>query len=184
MDSPSRRKDLDGLRGLAVLLVVGFHAGVPWLRGAFLAVDVFFVLSGFFLGATLARRLVNDDDLDLGDLIARRIWRLLPAFVVVALFTLLSAMVVYAPIDRPAVAENLIPVSFFAGNLAFAARGVNYFHAGENPFLHTWTLGVELQLVVLLPLLVAWFSKMGRKRGKAGDGPHERSVAVLDTVLP
>src|ERR1051325_4803431 len=88
----SRRLDIDGLRGLAVLLVVGFHAGVPWLRGAFLAVDVFFVLSGFFLGATLARRIVTDDDLDVGDLIARRIWRLLPAFIVVALFTLATAM--------------------------------------------------------------------------------------------
>src|SRR5204863_6004994 len=106
-----RRTGVDGLRGLAVLLVVGFHAGVPWLRGAFLAVDVFFVLSGFFLGATLARRLVTDDDLDLGDLLARRIWRLLPAFAVVSLFTLASAMLLFAPIDRPAAAENLIPVA-------------------------------------------------------------------------
>src|SRR3954447_19632500 len=113
MPDRPRRTDLEGLRGLAVLLVVGFHAGVPWLRGAYLAVDVFFVLSGFFLGASLARRIVTDDDLDVGDLIARRIWRLLPAFVVVALFTLISAMVLYAPIDRPAGAENLIPVFFF-----------------------------------------------------------------------
>ncbi|HEY6219946.1 MAG TPA: acyltransferase family protein [Gemmatimonadaceae bacterium] len=182
-ESRPRRLDIDGLRGLAVLLVVGFHAGVPWLRGAFLAVDVFFVLSGFFLGATLARRMVTDDDLDIGDLIARRIWRLLPAFVVVAVFTLVSAMLLYAPIDRPAVAENLIPVSFFVGNLAFAARGVNYFHATENPFLHTWTLGVEWQLVILLPLLVAWFARIGQRRARAGDGPQERNVVILDTVL-
>jgi peptidoglycan/LPS O-acetylase OafA/YrhL len=183
MTDHPRRPDLDGLRGLAVLLVVGFHAGVPWLRGAFVAVDVFFVLSGFFLGATIARRLVTDDDLDLGDLIARRIWRLLPAFVVVAVFTLVSAMLLYAPIDRPAVAENLIPVSFFVGNLAFAARGVNYFHAAENPFLHTWYLGVEVQLVLLLPLLVSLFVKIGERRAKPGDSPHERNVSVLNAVL-
>ena len=126
-----------------MLLVVCFHAGVPGLRGAFVAVDVFFVLSGFFLTTTLIRTLVTDAALALTDIYARRAWRLLPAMVVVLLVTLLSAMLLYAPIDRAAVADNMGPVALFASNLAFAGNGVNYFSAGENPLLHTWTLGVE-----------------------------------------
>ena len=96
------RPDIEGLRGLAVLLVVCFHAGLPMLRGAFVAVDVFFVLSGFFLTSTLVRQLVSDDELELEEVYARRVWRLLPAMVVVLLATLLSAMFLYAPIDRAA----------------------------------------------------------------------------------
>ena len=102
----SWRPDLEGLRGMAVFLVVCFHAGMPMLRGAFVAVDVFFVLSGFFLTSTIARRIVADEGLDLEDLYARRVWRLLPAMVVVLLATLLSVMFLYAPIDRAAVADR------------------------------------------------------------------------------
>ena len=78
LPKPMRRLDIEGLRGLAVLLVVGFHAGVSWLSGAFVAVDVFFVLSGFFLTTSVMRQLVTDDRIDLPATYARRVWRLLP----------------------------------------------------------------------------------------------------------
>jgi peptidoglycan/LPS O-acetylase OafA/YrhL len=177
----SRRLDLDGLRGLAVLLVVGFHAGVPALRGAFVAVDVFFVLSGFFLATTLTRRLATGEDLLPTELLARRVWRLLPALVLVLLGTLASTLL-YAPIDRGLVAKHMVPVSAFAGNLAFAADGVNYFGAGENPLLHTWALGVELQLALLFPLLVTLFAAWGERRAGTETGA-ERRWTVLRTVL-
>ena len=178
---PERRPDLDGLRGLAVLLVVGFHAGVPWLRGAFVAVDVFFVLSGFFLATTLTRLLATGEPVRPAQLVARRVWRLLPTLVVVLLGTLATTLL-YAPIDRAAVARRMVPVSAFAGNLAFAADGVNYFAAGENPLLHTWMLGVELQLAVLFPLLVVLFAAWGEARAGAATG-SERRWLVLRTVL-
>ena len=177
----SRRLDLDGLRGLAVLLVVGFHAGVPALRGAFVAVDVFFVLSGFFLATTLTRRLATGEDLRPIDFLARRVWRLLPALVLVLLGTLASTLL-YAPIDRSLVAKHMVPVSAFAGNLAFAADGVNYFGAGLNPLLHTWTLGVELQLALLFPLLVTLFAAWGERRAGTETGAERRWI-VLRTVL-
>ncbi len=167
----TRRLDLDGLRGLAVLLVVGFHAGVPALRGAFVAVDVFFVLSGFFLATTLARQLATGEEIRPAELMVRRVWRLLPVLVVVLLGTLATTLL-YAPIDRAAVADHMIPVSAFAGNLAFAADGVNYFRAGENPLLHTWTLGIELQIATLFPLLVMFFAGWGK--------PREESLAETD----
>jgi peptidoglycan/LPS O-acetylase OafA/YrhL len=177
----SRRLDLDGLRGLAVLLVVGFHAGVPALRGAFVAVDVFFVLSGFFLATTLTRRLATSEDIRPAELVAGRVWRLLPALVVVLLGTLASTLL-YAPIDRAAVAKHMVPVSAFAGNLAFAADGVNYFGAGENPLLHTWTLGVELQLVLLFPLLVMLFAAWGERSAGSETGAERRWI-IMRTVL-
>lgn len=177
----SRRLDLDGLRGLAVLLVVGFHAGLPALRGAFVAVDVFFVLSGFFLATTLTRRLATAEEIRPAELVAGRVWRLLPALVVVLLGTLATTLL-YAPIDRAAVAERVAPVSAFAGNLAFAADGVNYFNAGENPLLHTWTLGVELQLVLLFPLLVMLFAAWGKRLAGTETGAERRWI-VLRTVM-
>jgi len=178
---PERRLDLDGLRGLAVLLVVGFHAGVPWLRGAFVAVDVFFVLSGFFLATTLTRRLATGEAVRPMELLARRVWRFLPALVVVLLGTLGSTLL-YAPIDRAAVAERVAPVSAFAGNLAFAADGVNYFNAGDNPLLHTWMLGVELQLAMFFPLLVVLCAALGARRA-AGAAGSERRWIILRSVL-
>ena len=179
-----RRLDLDGLRGLAVLLVVGFHAGVPWLRGAFVAVDVFFVLSGFFLAISLTRRLATGETVRATEIFSRRIWRLLPALVVVLLATLATTLL-YAPIDRAAVARHMVPVSAFAGNLAFAAGGVNYFAAGENPLLHTWMVGVELQLALLFPLLVALLARWGEARagGAGGAAGSERRWIVLRTVM-
>ncbi|MGQ0764195.1 MAG: acyltransferase family protein [Gemmatimonadota bacterium] len=176
-----RRRDLDGLRGLAVLLVVGFHAGVPALGGAFVAVDVFFVLSGFFLATRLTQSLATGEEIRPGTLLARRVWRLLPVLIVVLLGTL-ATTALYAPIDRATVAEHMVPVSAFAGNLALAAGGVNYFGAGANPLLHTWTLGVELQLALVLPLLVMFFAAWGDRR--AGDQiGAERRMIVLRTVL-
>lgn len=178
-----RRLDLDGLRGLAVLLVVGFHAGVPALRGAFVAVDVFFVLSGFFLATSLTRSLATDEVIRPAELLARRLWRLLPLLIVVLLGTLATTLL-YAPIDRAAVAGHMVPVSAFAGNLAFAADGVNYFRAGENPLLHTWTLGVELQLAILLPLLVMVCASWGARRAdRANETGAARRWTVQRSVL-
>src|ERR1043166_4879860 len=112
---PERRPDLDGLRGLAVLLVGGFHAGIPWLRGAFVAVDVFFVLSGFFLATTLTRLLATGEPVRPAQLVARRVWRLLPTLVVVLLGTLATTLL-NAPIDRAAVAHRILPLSAFPGH--------------------------------------------------------------------
>lgn len=177
-----RRPDVDGLRGLAVLLVVCFHAGVAGLSGAFVAVDVFFVLSGFFLATSIIQRLAGDEDVDLRAVYARRAWRLLPAMAVVLFATLVSAVLFYAPIDRAGVADTIGPVALFIPNLTFAAEGVNYFHARHNPLLHTWTLGVEWQMALFLPLLMAGLVAVGRRRAGSETG-QERRLIVLRTVF-
>jgi len=178
----ARRPDIEGLRGLAVLLVVCFHAGLPWLRGAFVSVDVFFVLSGFFLTTTLIRSLVTGEELTLSEVYARRIWRLLPALAVVVLASLAMSALFFAPIDRPSVADDATTAAAFAANLSFAAGGVNYFSPGVNPLLHSWTLGVEWQLALIFPALVLLLARYGANRA-GGQTGQARRLTVMRTVF-
>src|SRR3954468_15281346 len=94
------RPDREGLRGVAILCVVLFHAGVRALAGGFVGVDVFFVLSGFFITAGLVRELEATGDVGLTEFWSRRSLRLLPAMLVVLLATLAAVMWLWAPIDR------------------------------------------------------------------------------------
>jgi peptidoglycan/LPS O-acetylase OafA/YrhL len=158
---PAFRPDIEGLRGIAILLVVAFHAGVPALRGGFVGVDVFFVLSGFFVTALLARELDGTGEIDAQAFYAKRAMRLLPALFLVVLATLGLVFTLYAPIDRTAIADMARWVSLHAGNVAFARGAVDYFYSGENPLLHTWSLAVEEQFYLAWPLLLILVGVLG-----------------------
>jgi peptidoglycan/LPS O-acetylase OafA/YrhL len=166
--SPERanfRSDIEGLRGIAILLVVAFHAGVLWTAGGYVGVDVFFVISGFFITGMLAREVSSTGDIDLTDFYARRARRLLPAFLLVVLATIAIALWLYAPIDQRPIAADARVVALSSGNILFARTAVNYHAASENPFLHTWSLAVEEQFYLVWPLL---FLFVGRAYGSAG----------------
>ena len=139
------RPDIEGLRGIAILLVVAFHAGVTVLAGGFVGVDVFFVLSGFFITAMLARELEYQGDVDVNAFYTRRALRLVPAMLLVLLATLAAVFLLYAPIDRGWIASDARAVALHAGNMNFARGAVDYFSTGDNPLLHTWSLAVEEQ---------------------------------------
>lgn len=147
------RPDVEGLRGVAILLVVLFHAGVSALAGGFVGVDVFFVLSGYFITGLLVREWSRTGELNLGEFYGRRALRLLPLLLVVLLATLALVMWLYAPIDRPAIASDARAVALYGGNYAFARNAVDYFAAADNPLLHTWSLAVEEQFYFVWPLL-------------------------------
>src|SRR3954447_3746832 len=117
---PAFRPDLEGLRGVAILLVVLFHAGVSWLSGGFVGVDVFFVLSGFFITGLLVREHETTGEVRLNQFYGRRALRLLPALLVVLLATLAIVFTLYAPIDRPLVAGTARSVALHAANVEFA----------------------------------------------------------------
>ncbi|MEO8622777.1 MAG: acyltransferase family protein [bacterium] len=151
---PQFRPDIEGLRGVMILLVVLFHAGVPTAAGGFVGVDVFFVLSGFFITALLLRERAQTNGIDLTEFYGQRALRLCPPFLVVFVATLAAVMWLYAPIDRPAIMSSARAVAFYSGNLDFANSAVDYFSAGENPLLHTWSLAVEQQFYVVWPLLL------------------------------
>src|SRR5688572_11174127 len=118
--SPSRpdfRSDLEGLRGAAILLVVLFHAGLSGVSGGFVGVDVFFVLSGFFITGLLVRETEENGGVNLPEFYGKRALRLLPTMLVVLLITLLVVMWQYAPIDRAPIAANARAVAMYSGNM-------------------------------------------------------------------
>ena len=178
------RPDIEGLRGIAILLVVAFHAGVTVLAGGFVGVDVFFVLSGFFITAMLARELEYQGDVDVNAFYTRRALRLLPAMLLVLLATLAAVFLLYAPIDRGWIASDARAVALHAGNMNFARGAVDYFSTGDNPLLHTWSLAVEEQFYLVWPLL---FLAIGWIGASSMHGPRSKkqlfvAITVAGTV--
>ncbi len=152
------RREIDGLRALAVVPVMLFHAGFPAFSGGFVGVDVFFVISGYLITSII----MNEREAGTFTLVGfyeRRARRILPALFVVALACLPFAWLWMLPGDLKDFSESLIGLSTFASNIVFWLKS-GYFDtaAGIKPLLHTWSLAVEEQYYLLFPLflLLAW----------------------------
>jgi peptidoglycan/LPS O-acetylase OafA/YrhL len=154
-----RRSDIQGLRGIAVLLVVLYHAGLN-ISGGFSGVDIFFVISGFVIGGVLLTELERTDRIDLKRFYTRRVRRLLPALALMVT-TVALAGVLLAPVagHRDDGITGIL-ASLFSANAYLVHSGAGYFAPDEalNPFLHTWTLAVEEQFYIVFPtlLVLAW----------------------------
>ncbi len=152
------RADLEGLRAVAILLVVAAHAGVPWLAGGFVGVDVFFVLSGFLITGLLLRELASNGKIRFGEFYVRRLRRLLPGLLTMLVVVGAAAMMLLAPGDQQKQASAAASAVFWLSNFHFTFRLLDYFSSGaeSNLFLHTWSLGVEEQFYLLWPALLLW----------------------------
>ena len=117
-----RRSDIEGLRAIAVLAVLLFHAGVPRLEGGYIGVDVFFVLSGFLITSLLVRERETDGGISLGAFYARRARRILPVSSLVAVVTVLASWVWLEPLRLRSLANDVIAVAAFSSHLVFAGR--------------------------------------------------------------
>ena len=149
------RPDIEGLRGLAILLVVSYHAGLP-LSGGFIGVDVFFVISGFLITGLLMRDRQLNGSIRIGAFYARRVKRLLPAAAVVLVATLLVANRLVAPLDRPSISLDGVAAALSVANIRFAITADYFSPVGApSPFLHFWSLGVEEQFYLVWPALLA-----------------------------
>lgn len=184
LERSSFRHDLEGLRGVSILLVVLFHAGVAAAAGGFVGVDVFFVLSGFFITGMLAGEVTETGSVDLSAFWANRSLRLLPALLVVLAFTLAVVMWLYAPIDRAEIARNARAIALYSGNIEFARNSADYFRSVENPLLHTWSLGVEEQFYLVWPLLFLAVAALTARRVRIEDDDDatRRALVLLVSV--
>ena len=153
------RTEIEGLRGLAVLLVVIFHARPSWLPGGFIGVDVFFVLSGYLITRLLVDELEVTGSIALPAFWARRARRLLPISALVIIVTVLASWAILAPYAVRSVITDAVAASGFFVNFRFAFQLGDYFGAqlaasSPSPLLHYWSLAVEEQFYLVWPLLL------------------------------
>lgn len=161
------RNEVEGLRGIAVLMVVLAHAKLPLLPGGYVGVDVFFVISGFLITGLLQQELQATGSIDVRQFYARRIKRLLPAFGVMLLASAALALWLLPRSSWGAQAEAARWAALWASNIFFAGADSGYFDQGTeaNLYLHTWSLSAEEQFYLIWPALIGLAWKLGRRRG-------------------
>lgn len=161
------RPDIDGLRAVAVLSVLLYHADFGGLRGGFVGVDVFFVISGFLITRLLVAELETSGRIRFGEFFLRRSRRLLPALFAVLLATTLAAVWLSSAAHLKAFGGSLAAAALSVANVYFYFE-IDYFSTDSalKPLLHTWSLGVEEQFYLIWPLLLAWCGVT--RRGRIG----------------
>lgn len=157
------RKEIDGLRALAVVPVILFHAGFEVFSGGFIGVDVFFVISGYLITSIILKDLERGS-FSILDFYERRARRILPALFWMLLVCLPMAWLWLLPGDAKEFSQSLLATSLFASNLFFWQQS-GYFHTAAElkPLLHTWSLAVEEQYYVILPLFMLSFWRYGKR---------------------
>jgi peptidoglycan/LPS O-acetylase OafA/YrhL len=157
---------LDGIRALAVLMAIGYHAGVGWLRGGFIGPDLFFVLSGYLITALLLAEYDQTGRIGIRAFYARRARRLLPALFLLLLgVAAYSAFVAY-PGDRGAIRADALASLFYVQNWHLVWTGVSYFtsFAAPSPLLHLWSLAIEEQFYLVWPVALLLLVRAARGR--------------------
>ncbi|HZU45784.1 MAG TPA: acyltransferase, partial [Mycobacterium sp.] len=181
------RPDIEGLRAVAILAVVLFHAEVPGIGGGFTGVDVFFVISGFLITGLLWREVSTAGSVQLRRFYGARARRLLPASATVGVVTAIGAAALLPPLQARTVLGDGITCALYVGNYRFLLEGNDYFVSvmPPSPFQHYWSLGVEEQFYLVWPALIigtAWFIRRVRRRNRADTSSATPYVVVLAVV--
>ena len=158
------RREIDGLRALAVLPVIFFHAGFETFSGGFVGVDVFFVISGYLITTIIVAEL-HQGKFSITTFYERRARRILPALFLIMLACIPLAWFYLLPTELIEFSQSLIAVSIFLSNILFW-RASGYFDTAAElkPLLHTWSLAVEEQYYFLFPIIMIVFWKLGKRR--------------------
>lgn len=154
------RPEIDGLRAVAVLIVLIFHINPNWMPGGFIGVDIFFVLSGFLITSIVIKSLERDS-FSYKTFYTRRIKRLMPLFFAVVIFTLTVGYFVLFPHDFQIFAGDVLGANLFLANVK-SAMSTNYF-GSDQPLLHFWSLAVEEQFYFIMPSLLLLIHKYFKK---------------------
>ncbi len=180
---PGFRTDIEGLRAVAVLAVVLFHAEVPGIGGGFVGVDVFFVISGFLITGLLWREVGSSGSVRLRKFFGARARRLLPASAAVGAATAVaSAILLPSLLVKPVLIDG-IASALYVSNIWFSLTASDYFFSETtpSPFQHYWSLGVEEQFYLVWPILIictAWAVRRVRRRREA-EAPSSKTPYLL-----
>lgn len=181
------RADIEGLRAIAIGVVLLCHAGLPFAKGGYIGVDVFFVISGFLITGLLVREIEKTGKISLREFYARRVRRLMPLAAVVLICVAIASWFVYSPVRNEIIAGDILTSALYVVNWRFSAQAVDYFAEGfaASPVQHFWSLAIEEQFYLVWPsLIIASTWLFIRRAGKAGADVNVRGVlAVVLTLL-
>ncbi len=157
------RREIDGLRAIAVIVVIFFHAGFPAFSGGYVGVDIFFVISGYLITSIIASEM-EQSHFSMINFYERRARRILPALFVVMLFSLILVAIIFLPTDVVKFSKSLIAVSTYCSNIFFWKESGYWGAVNElKPLLHTWSLAVEEQYYIFFPLFLLFVWRFGKK---------------------
>lgn len=157
------RKEIDGLRAIAVLPVILSHAGISWFSGGYVGVDIFFVISGYLITSIILEERKRNT-FSIINFYERRARRILPALNVVLIFTTIAAYIFMPAISLKEYSQSLVSVTTFSSNVFFYMTS-GYFSqiSAEKPLLHTWSLAVEEQYYLFFPIMIVLIGLLGEK---------------------
>lgn len=157
------RKDIDGLRALAVLSVIFFHLDISFFKSGFLGVDIFFVISGYLITSIIIRDL-QEGRFSLKNFYLRRARRILPALIAVLVFSSFFAWLVLLPAELRQFAKTMVSALASLSNIYFYnSLSFGYFASDASiiPLLHTWSLGIEEQFYFFWPVMLIFVFNLG-----------------------
>jgi len=158
------RVEIDGLRAIALIPVILFHAGFEWFSGGYVGVDVFFVISGYLITSIILKE-KEAGTFTIANFYERRARRILPALFFIILACIPFAWFLLLPHELKDFGKSVVAVSLFSSNILFWKES-DYFAADAEliPLLHTWSLAVEEQFYVIFPLIMIFFWFLGKRR--------------------
>ena len=179
-----RRSDIQGLRMVAVLLVIVDHL-FGWPRGGFIGVDVFFVVSGFLITGLLVREYDKTGTISFSGFYRRRVRRIVPIATLVLVFTSAAGALVYTSSRASSIGVDAVWAFFFASNWRFAIEGTDYFNADAavSPLQHYWSLSVEEQFYFVWPALMLAIGVLVTRRSWNNNVKRIISAAVMGVVV-
>jgi peptidoglycan/LPS O-acetylase OafA/YrhL len=178
------RSDIQGLRALAVIAVILDHLA-GWPVGGFVGVDVFFVISGFLITGLLLREHDRTGTISFRGFYVRRIKRIIPAAMLVIVFTVVVAFLVFNSVRATQTLWDGVWATLFAANWRYAALGTDYFTATAaiSPLQHYWSLAVEEQFYFVWPWLMLLIFQLSGRRGRTNRRSSHRAIGIAMTVI-